>query len=241
MASTSRVARSGSTPITTGCARCLKQHGMELQGEGQQWTTIRRWLHRDGRLQSPTDLGPEVYRQLDAFEAIVHDAAEAVDDPANPQRCFVRRGARCDLAGRRGESGWARRAGAAVPSSRQPGRVRRRARARSRCCSSPSSERSARLVVPTTSSARIESWTGSARSRNEWRPSVADAITTNEIVARRSARRRARSPSRPRVVACEVDHVVLACSLVPLRGVRFDPPLPDAACNVRSTSSATAR
>ncbi|MGZ4807104.1 MAG: FAD-dependent oxidoreductase, partial [Ilumatobacteraceae bacterium] len=33
--------------------RLLDRHGMQLQGEGQQWTTIRRWLHRDGRLQSP--------------------------------------------------------------------------------------------------------------------------------------------------------------------------------------------
>ena len=54
---------------------------MHLQGEGQQWTTIRRWLHRDGRLQSPADLGDAVYRQLEAFEAIVDDAAQAVDDP----------------------------------------------------------------------------------------------------------------------------------------------------------------
>ena len=65
----------------------LAQHDMELQGEGQQWTTIRRWLHRDGRLQSPADLGADVYRQLEAFEAIVFEAAKQVGDPANPQRC----------------------------------------------------------------------------------------------------------------------------------------------------------
>ena len=49
--------------------------GIELQGEGQQWTTIRRWLHRDGRLQSPAELGDEVYRRnWRAFEEIVYDA-----------------------------------------------------------------------------------------------------------------------------------------------------------------------
>ena len=34
-----------------------------------------------------TDLGDEVYEQLAVFDAIVHEAAVAVDDPANPQRC----------------------------------------------------------------------------------------------------------------------------------------------------------
>ena len=106
----------------------LSTHGMELQGEGQQWTTIRRWLHRDGRLQSPADLGQEVYRQLTAFEAIVHDAASAVDDPSNPQRCSSAAEldaiSLADVADHAGLDD----AGAAVPPSRQPGRVRSRAR-----------------------------------------------------------------------------------------------------------------
>ncbi len=66
--------------------RLLDRYDMQLQGEGQQWTTIRRWLHRDGRLHSPADLGEAVHRQLQTFESIVHDAASAVDDPANPHR-----------------------------------------------------------------------------------------------------------------------------------------------------------
>ena len=53
----------------------------------------------------------------------------------------IRGRARPGVARRRRESGRARRAGAAVSPARQPGRVRRRARPRCRCCSSPSSER----------------------------------------------------------------------------------------------------
>ncbi len=63
----------------------LRRHGMELQGEGQQWTTIRRWLYRDGWLQSPADLGDAVHRQLERFESIVADASSTIDDAANPQ------------------------------------------------------------------------------------------------------------------------------------------------------------
>jgi monoamine oxidase len=64
----------------------LNRYGMSLQGQGQQWTTIRRWLYRDGRLLSPADLGADVQRQLGLFDEIVDEAAMAIDDPANPQR-----------------------------------------------------------------------------------------------------------------------------------------------------------
>ena len=62
----------------------LDRHRLTLQGEGQQWTTIRRWLSRDGRLLSPAELDPALYRQLERFEAIVAAAADTIDDPARP-------------------------------------------------------------------------------------------------------------------------------------------------------------
>lgn len=64
----------------------LRRHGLSLEGEGQQWTTLRRWLHRHGRLSSPADLGQGVTAELEACEAMVHDAAGQIGDPANPQR-----------------------------------------------------------------------------------------------------------------------------------------------------------
>ena len=93
----------------------LDRHGMHLQGEGQQWTTIRRWLHRDGRLQSPADLGHSVFRELEAFEAIVHDAALTIDDPAQPQRSKSAALTRHDVARRGGRASRARRTRRVVP------------------------------------------------------------------------------------------------------------------------------
>jgi monoamine oxidase len=203
----------------------LDRHGMELQGEGQQWTTIRRWLHRNGRLQSPADLGDAVYRQLTAFEAIVHDAATAVDDPANPQRCA--RAATLDAmslgdaADRAGLDDLARlfhRRDSQGEFAEEPDEVSLLFVAQQRAISAASGAeeviRSHRVVD------------GIETLAHRMAVEVADSISMNEsllgvehrdgsVVVNTSQRR------------LEADQVVLACSLVPLRSVPFEPPLPD--------------
>lgn len=65
----------------------LDRYGLTLQGVGQEWTTIRRMLFRDGRMHTVDEirlLDPSVDDQLrrldDAFERI----ADGIDDPARP-------------------------------------------------------------------------------------------------------------------------------------------------------------
>ncbi len=202
----------------------LDRHGMTLQGEGQQWTTIRRWLHRDGRLQSPADLGDAVFRQLEAFEAIVHDAARAVDDPANPQRC--RRAAELDalsLADAAERAGLGDLAG-----------LFQRRDSQGEFAAEPD-EVSMLFVAQQRALGRASQGDGAIRSHRvaggldtlvqRMAADVAESISMDEslIAVQHHDELVTITTSRRRI---ETDHVVLACSLVPLRQVRFDPALP---------------
>ncbi len=204
----------------------LDRHGMHLQGEGQQWTTIRRWLHRDGRLQSPADLGDSVFRQLEAFEAIVHDAAMAVDDPANPQRCAVateldalsladaaRRVQLDELAAlfhHRDSQG---------EFAAEPGEVSLLFVAQQRALGLASHADGAIRAH------RIADGLDTLVRRMA--ADVAEAISLDEsLVAVQHNSESVTVATSSRQI--RADHVVLACSLVPLRSVRFDPPLPEA-------------
>ncbi|MEP7201047.1 MAG: NAD(P)/FAD-dependent oxidoreductase [Ilumatobacteraceae bacterium] len=203
----------------------LDRHGMELQGEGQQWTTIRRWLHRDGRLQSPAELGDEVFKQLALFESIVLDASMAVDDPANPQRCAsaieLDRMSLADVANQAGLDGLARlfhRRDSQGEFAAEPVDVSLLFVAQQRAVSAAAGAdgliRSHRVAG------------GIDTLVHRMAAEVADAISTDEtlLAVEHDTESITVTTSRRRLRA---DHVVLACSLVPLRSVRFDPPLPD--------------
>ena len=202
----------------------LTRHGMELQGEGQQWTTIRRWLFRDGRLQSPADLGDDVYRQLAEFEQIVHDAASEIDDPANPQRCepAVELDAisLADAADRADLGELARlfhRRDSQGEFAAEPDEVSLLFVAQQRAISSASGAddviRSHRVVD------------GIDTLVQRMAAEVADTISLDEsLVAVEHDDEGVTVTTSKRQL--RADHVVLACSLVPLRAVRFDPPLP---------------
>lgn len=203
----------------------LDRHGMELQGEGQQWTTIRRWLHRDGRLHSPADLGDDAYRQLAAFEAIVHDASLAVADPANPQRCSAAAEldaiSLADAANQAGLGDLARlfhRRDSQGEFAAEPDEVSLLFVAQQRAISAASGAddviRSHRVVD------------GIETLAHRMAAEVVDSITMNEslLSVEHDEESVLVTTSRRRLRA---DQVVLACSLVPLRSVRFDPPLPD--------------
>ena len=203
----------------------LDRYGMQLQGEGQQWTTIRRWLHRDGRLQNPADLGRDVYRQLEAFEAIVHDAAGAIDDPSNPQRCALAADldvvSLADVADRAGLGELARlfhRRDSQGEFAAEPGEVSLLFVAQQRAVSA------AHGAGDVIRSHRVADGMDTLVQRMA--ADVADAISLDEalVAVRGDGDSAVVTTSRRRLHA---DHVVLACSLVPLRSVEFDPPLPD--------------
>jgi monoamine oxidase len=65
----------------------MDRYGVPLLGSGERWTVIRRWLHRNGELLSPQrvrEVEPTIDRELEAFEAIVDAAAEGIVDPSRP-------------------------------------------------------------------------------------------------------------------------------------------------------------
>ncbi len=202
----------------------LDRHGLQLQGEGQQWTTIRRWLHRDGRLQSPADLGEEVQRQLQEFDEIVADAASSVDDPANPQRCAAAAAldaiSLSDIADRAGLGDLARLFKLRESQGEfaaEPDELSLLFVAQQRVVSSMSGEGH---VVR---SHRIEG--GLDKLVQGMAADVSESISIDEALlgVEHTDESVTATTSRRRI---EADAIVLACSLVPLRAVRFDPPLP---------------
>ena len=66
----------------------LDRFGMSLQGAGQEWTTIRRMLFRDGRLFGPaeiSELDSHVHDDLSRYEECFERIAEGIADPAHPE------------------------------------------------------------------------------------------------------------------------------------------------------------
>jgi monoamine oxidase len=201
----------------------LDRYGMSLQGEGQQWTTIRRWLYREGRLHSPADLGAELQSQLDQFEAIVDEASLSIDDPSNPQR-----GSRAveldalslaDVADR-AELGEVARLfhmrNSQGEFAAEPEDVSLLFVAQQRAIAAAGGAedvvRSHRVVDGLDTLVR------------HMAADVADSISTNEaLLAVEHGNDGVTITTTRRSI--EADHVVLATSLVPLRDVRFDPPL----------------
>jgi monoamine oxidase len=203
----------------------LDRHGLTLQGEGQQWTTIRRWLHRDGRLQSPADLGQDVYRQLEAFEAIVHDAARTVDDPANPQRSAAAAEldalSLADVAQRAGLgelAGLFHRRDSQGEFAAEPREVSLLFVAQQRAVSA------AHGAADVIRSHRVADGIDTLVQRMAADVETPISMGESLVAVQHDGDSVAVTTSRRRLPA---DHVVLACSLVPLREVQFDPPVPD--------------
>ena len=203
----------------------LRRHRMDLQGEGQQWTTIRRWLYRNGQLHSPADLGDDVRRQLDRFQSIVDDVASGIDDPANPQRssrsASWTRASLADVADRAELGDLARlfhRRDSQGEFAAEPGEVSLLFVAQQRAVSAANSGGGVIRAH------RVVDGLGTLVMRMA--AEVADTISTDEALlsVTQSVDSVAIVTSRRQL---QVDHVVLACSLVALRSVRFDPPLPE--------------
>lgn len=68
-------------------AELMERYGVRRLGDGEQWTTIRRWVHIDGRMLSPDDLRrewPATFEQLAEFDRRLEEAAAGIIDPASP-------------------------------------------------------------------------------------------------------------------------------------------------------------
>lgn len=65
----------------------LDRYGLSLQGVGQEWTTIRRMLFRGGRLHTADEiraLDPSVDEQLGRLEDAFERIADGIADPGRP-------------------------------------------------------------------------------------------------------------------------------------------------------------
>ena len=65
----------------------LDRYGLSLQGAGQEWTTIRRMLFRDGRMFTAEEVRafePAVEAQLEQYDQVFERIADGIVDPAHP-------------------------------------------------------------------------------------------------------------------------------------------------------------
>lgn len=66
----------------------LDRYGIARLGDGERWTVIRRWLYWNGELLSPQrirEVEPGIVDQLDRFDELVSAVAGEVADPTHPQ------------------------------------------------------------------------------------------------------------------------------------------------------------
>lgn len=83
----------------------LDRYGIRRLGEGEQWTSIRRWVHLDGRLLGPDDIRrewPETFELLGEFDRRLETLAAGIADPrhpgAHPDAAVLDRRSLADLA-----------------------------------------------------------------------------------------------------------------------------------------------
>lgn len=65
----------------------MDRHGVELEGEGMVWSTIRRWMFWEGRLYPSERIGdvdPEAIDELDRYDGMVDATGDALLDVARP-------------------------------------------------------------------------------------------------------------------------------------------------------------
>jgi monoamine oxidase len=205
----------------------MDEFGLETEGAGQQWTTIRRFLFRNGALLAPSDLrrvDPELEAELDRYESVFEDLATDIVDPGRPDlhpsapdvdalsaADIARRndlGALASLFAQRNSQG---------EFAEEPARV------------------SALFIAQQRAQARVSGADESSKAHRvrggvqQIALSMADPLvpllSTGEpvIAVRWSDTGVLVSTPRRDITA---DHVILACSLRGITDVVFDPPLP---------------
>lgn len=209
----------------------MRRYGIETLGEGQQWTMIRRMLFADGRLldgEQATVLQPGLLDELDEYEAAFEVIADGISDPASPEQhlhaAFHDARSMQDIAdeiGLHGLSALLARRNSQGEFAEEPSGVsslfvgQQRAQMREAGVDAPvlahrvrggvsglveccAAEVTGLLDRPISFGERVVALT--------WHPDGVEARTTRRTIT--------------------ADRVVLACSLVALRTMQFDPMLP---------------
>jgi monoamine oxidase len=208
----------------------LDRFGVERLGPGEQWTTIRRWLHHQGRLLSPDQVrveSPQLFDELAYFDAIVDDATVGLLDPASPQlhpdAAAIDAQSLADVAQRAqlGElAGLFKWRDAQGEFAAEPAQVSLLFVAQQRAYHAAHSNPDEVVL-----SHRVRG--GFGQLAVGMAADLGECITFNEhLVAIEQDVDSVTVHTDHRVLPA--DHVVLACSLVPLRSVHFRTPLPAA-------------
>ncbi len=205
----------------------LDRHGLRLLGAGQEWTTVRRLLFRDGALLNPMQIrstDPAVDADLERYESVFATIAEGIADPArpdlHPQAALHDSLSMRDVAQRAGMGALAQlfaRRNSQGEFAAEPAEVSALFVAQQRA------QMAANGVDQVVRAHRVEG--GLQRLVDGMIADLDVPIAFDEMLQRVSWRDGGVEvvTSRRSLAA---DRVVLACSLVPLRGVQFDPPLP---------------
>ena len=207
----------------------MNRFGLEAEGPGERWSTIRRWLHIEGRMMGPDDRRDRfasLETELDRYDALTEAEIAGVAHPARPQlhpdaarldsRSLADVMDEADLgpAARLVASRDSQGEFAAEPSEVSQLFVLQQRAVYAQLGAEYGDVRSHRirggsdgLVLGLADSVGSSLRLGSAVVRVDHGPAGVVAHTTDAVY--------------------EADHIVLACSLVPLRQIVFDPPLPD--------------
>ncbi|MFM2071751.1 MAG: hypothetical protein RLZZ623_2014 [Actinomycetota bacterium] len=208
----------------------LDRYGLSLQGRGQQWTAIRRLLFRDGVMLDPDQIrahDPRLDRDLRRFEDALLDVAAGIDDTSRPdlhlQATAIDQRSLADLArdldlgplaamftafGSQGEF------------AEEPHGVSMLFAAQQRA------QTAAAGGGESVSAHRVDGGLGSliAALAADVAVAVGGISMRERLLGVRWGENGVEVETDRRSI--DADHVVLACSLVPLRRVRFDPALP---------------
>lgn len=205
----------------------LKQHRLPLLGKGQEWTTIRRLLFRDGALLDPSQIrfsDPAVDADLARYEQIFVDIAEGITDPArpdlHPQATSHDALSMSDVAK---QAGLGTMAAMFAQRNSQGEFAAEPAEVSALFVAQQRAQMAANGVGEVVRAHRIDG--GLQRLVDGMVADLDVSIAFDEMLLRISWREDCVELVTSRRTL-HADRVVLACSLIPLRSVQFDPPLP---------------
>jgi monoamine oxidase len=213
----------------------MDRFGVPLLGDGERWTTIRRWIHRDGELMSPErarEVSPHVDRELDSFDAIIEAAAEGITDPSrpdlHPDATALDARSLADVASQAGLGELAAlftRRNAQGEFAAEPAQVSLLFVAQQRANQA--------ALSGGADVAAHRAGGGFSRVAQGMAKELGDSVSFGEAISFGETLLAVRQDDGGVVVRTDqrelvADHVVLACSLVPLRSVQFEPAMPAA-------------
>ena len=208
----------------------LRQAGLSLEGEGQEWTMLRRLLFRDGRLLSPEDvhtLAPTLDAELEHYSDLFEAIAAGITDPSRPDLHpdAATHDAR-SMADVANAAGLGELAGLFAARNAQ-GEFAAELREVSALFVAQQRAQMNHVGAALDRPVRAHRVAGGLSQLASW---MADAVGRERIHLGELVSQVSWDDDRVEVRTATGmwtgDHVVLACALGPLRSVTFEPPLP---------------